>query len=189
MTPRRRRVCAGITALLAILATSRVARADAWTVADFTSPGGKPAHGIVVAASEGPGARLMIGCESGASGWRGIAVQHPVKEKSASAAAQVLVSFFGRSPVTERWQQRMEGDDATLLWPASGESLRRNLMREDATRGQAMVTVEIRDQGAEPARMIFPLDGLTAHSAELAAGCDGWGASVSSYSKRRDRRW
>ena len=176
-------------AALTIAATTSVARADAWQVAEFTSPAGKAAHGIAVDSSGALRARLLIGCESAEKGWRGVAVWRAVKDKPASADAEVVVSFFGRSPVSERWSQRAEGADGALLAPASGEALRRNLLREDTTRGQASVTVEVRDKGMEPVRLVFPLEGLTARSADLAAACGGWGGGAAPYSKRRERRW
>jgi hypothetical protein len=177
-----------LVAALTIAGTTRLARADAWQVTEFTSPAGKAAHGIAVESSGAPRARLLIGCESADKGWRGVAVWHAVKDKPTNADAEVVVSFFGRSPVTERWAQRAEGAEGALLSPASGEALRRNLLREDTTRGQASVTIEVRDKGSDPVRLVFALDGLTARSADLAAACGGWGGATP-YSKRRERRW
>lgn len=176
-----------LAGLLALAIAVR-ARADAWQLADFTSPAGKPAHGLVTESTGEPHARLVIGCESSADdGWRGIAVWRDGTVDGSPTAAQVAVSFFGRAPVTEKWQLRATDDGRVVVWPESSESLRRNLLREDSTRGQAAVTIEVRETGRAPAKLVFALEGLAQRSTELAAACGGWGPAGSA--KRRERNW
>jgi hypothetical protein len=185
----RRWAWPGLVAALTITALAGKAHADEWQSAEFTSPAGKPARGIVLDAQGEPHARLLIGCEESTTGWRGVAVWHAVNAKPSKPSAEVMVSFIGRSPVTERWQQRADGADGALLWPQSGEALRRSLLREDATRGRATVTIEIRDGGQRPVELQFALGGLGEHATEVAAACGGWGGASASYPGRRDRRW
>jgi hypothetical protein len=76
--------------------------------------------------------------------------------------------------------------DGVLSWPAAAEELRRGLQREDATRGQATLRVEIR-RGEATRQLAFGVDGIAARAPELAAMCDGWGAAGAT--KRRERGW
>lgn len=164
------------------------AHAGAWKSADFTSPGGKPARGLATDAVGTPGARLVIGCEGASEdAWRGIAVWRDSATPTDADEVEVVVSFFGRTPVTERWQRRADDSGRVVTWPRTSENLRRNLLREDTTRAQASVTVEIRESNVPPARLVFGVDGLAEHASELGAACSGWGAE-SSY-KRRERGW
>ena len=164
------------------------AHAGAWQSAEFTSPGGKPARGLATDAVGTPGARLAIGCAGEAKdAWRGIAVWRDAATGTDAAEVEVVVSFFGRTPVTERWQRRADGSGRVVVWPRTSENLRRNLMREDTTRAQASVTIEIREPGVPVAKLVFGVDGLAERAHELGAACGGWGAE-SSY-KRRERGW
>ena len=182
--------CLAVLALATLVASSRPASADAWTEATFTGPTGKAAHGFATAAVDSPAARLLIGCESGADAWRGIALleRDPLPAPTAPEGgfeSEVVTGFFGRAPVTARWRSKATAD-GLLSWPASSEELRRGLMREEQTRGRASLQVEIR-RGDAARRLVFGLDGLAAHTTDLTARCDGWSAGGSG--KPRERGW
>lgn len=177
-------------ALLALVARPSAAHADAWTPVTFVGPSGAVAHGFASDAVGGPSARLLVGCEStGPSGWRGIALLEPASTTSPTpakdGAPEVVTTFFGRAPVTSRWQTSTT-TDGVLSWPPSGDELRRSLLREDQTRGQATLQLEVR-RGESKQKLMFGLGGLATHGAELGAQCDGWGAETTY--KRRERGW
>jgi len=174
-------------AALLVLAMAGRARADSWQLTDFESPAGKPARGLVTDSSGEPRARLVIGCESAtADGWRGVAIRQDAAATVSVAKAEVVISFFGRAPVTQQWQARTAAGQL-VLWPESGESVRRDLLREDSTRGEAAVTFEVRSDGRAPQKLVFALEGLSERSSELAAACGGWGSATPA--KRRERNW
>lgn len=179
---------AGATCLVAAGSAPVTAHAGTWQSAEFPSPGGKPARGIATEAVGTPGARLVVGCDGETKdAWRGIAVWRDGATGTDAAEVEVVVSFFGRTPVTERWQRRVDDSGRVVAWPRTGENLRRNLLREDTTRAQASVTVEIREPGVPATKLVFGVDGLGERASELGAACGGWGAE-SSY-KRRERGW
>lgn len=162
------------------------AYADAWQVASFESPTGKPAKGLVTTSVTSANARLVIGCDGTSSdAWRGVAVWRSDAPAGDAQSVPVEVSYFGRTPVTETWQRRA-AEGAVVVWARNSENLRRNLAREAATRGQASVTIEVRDPGAAPAKLVFGLDGLDALGAELAKTCPALGTGAA---KRRERGW
>lgn len=183
-------VVAGALVIATALPPS-AAHADAWSPLAFVGPGGTPAQGLASTAVGESGARLVVGCEGVAKdAWRGVAVLEPAPPPVPTAAAseldaEVVTTFFGRAPVTTRWRGR-QTPDGLLSWPASGEELRRSLLREDRTRGQAMLQVEIRRAGTGQ-RLVFGIGGLATHGADLAARCGGWGAD-DGY-RRRERGW
>ena len=187
----RARRAARLVVLLALTGWPRAALADAWTPATFVGPSGAVAHGFASDATDGPSARLLVGCETGGpKAWRGVALLQAVPAAMPSAGAgsgepEVVTTFFGRAPVTSRWRS-ITTTDGVLSWPGSGEDLRRSLLREDQTRGQATLQLEIR-RGESKQRLVFGLGGLATHSAELGAQCDGWGAETAY--KRRERGW
>lgn len=175
-------LCVGASLLLA----PRIAHADAWQVTTFESPAGKPANGLVTGATSAASARLAIGCDgTSADSWQGVAVWRSDAPTGDAESVPVEVSYFGRTPVTETWQRRVAAG-GVVVWPRSSESLRRNLAREAATRGQASVTLEIRDPGATPAKLVFAIDGLDARAPELAQTCPALATGVA---KRRERGW
>lgn len=175
--------------LVAVVFLPHAAHADAWSPVAFVGPGGTPARGLATTAVGDSGARLVVGCESGDRGaWRGVAILErtsPAATAAPDAGAEVVTTFFGRAPVTTRWRSGPTAD-GLLSWPASGEELRRSLLREDRTRGQATLQIEIR-RGGTAQRLVFGVGGFEAHGAELAAACDGWGTD-GGY-KRRERGW
>ncbi len=181
------------TALLLVLSSlasttlvPRSARADAWQAASFESPTGKPANGLVTTSVTSANARLAIGCDgTSADAWRGVAVWRSDAPAGDAESVPVEVSYFGRTPVTETWQRRA-AEGGVVVWPRSSENLRRNLEREDVTRGQASVTIEIREPGAAPAKLVFGVDGLEARGPELAKTCP---ALATGAAKRRERGW
>jgi hypothetical protein len=176
-----------VAALLAVAAVATRARADAWQSAAFTSPGGKPARGIAVDSSGSPKGRLLIGCEAADPGWRGVELLFPGTAPGDPTETQVVVSFFGRSPVAERWRRRPDGQHGVLLWPATAEPLLQKLVREDTTRGKAAVTLEVREPDHDALRAVFPIEGIAERAADVAAACRGWGGTAST--KRRERGW
>lgn len=182
------RVAAGAL-LVAAVSLPCTAHADAWSPVTFVGPGGSPAHGLATTAVGDSGARLVVGCESGGDdSWRGVAVLErtsPSAPAVRDAVTEVVTMFFGRAPVTTRWRSGQTAD-GVLSWPPSGDELRRGLLREDRTRGQATLQVEIRRGGATQ-RLVFGVGGFAAHGDDLAAVCDGWGAD-GGY-RRRERGW
>lgn len=169
----------------------RAARADAWTPASFTGPNGLAARGFASESVGTPGARLVVGCESGAKdAWHGVALieQVPLPAPTAPDSGfetEVVTAFFGRAPVTGRWRSKATAD-GVLSWPGSGDELRRNLTREDRTRGQATLRLEVR-RGDAKQLLVFGVGGFASHGGEIAERCDGWGAD-DGY-KRRERGW
>ena len=158
-------------------------------VAEFTSPAGKAAHGIARRRERRAARAAADRLRERREGLARRRASGAPSRTSPPADAEVKVSFFGRSPVTERWPQRAEGADGALLWPASGEALRRNLLREDTTRGQASVTIEVRDKGSDAGPA-----GVRARRARRALGrtrrgVRRLGRCAAPYSKRRERRW
>jgi hypothetical protein len=185
---RGRALAAAACALLAALPSA--ARADAWSPALFSGPNGTSAQGFATEAVGTPGVRLLVGCETGADAWRGVALLERDPGPGPSppgdgSATEVVTAFFGRAPVAASWRSRVTSD-GVLSWPAAAEELRRGLQREDATRGQATLRVEIR-RGEATRQLAFGVDGIAARAPELAAMCDGWGAAGAT--KRRERGW
>lgn len=192
-----------VVALLALLAVApRRAHADAWSAVEFVGPGGNPAAGIASGATDAQGTRLVIGCETTGSGaWRGIAILTAAPAPAASTATgagagakatpatsdttPVVLSFYGRVPVTERWRSTAT-PGGVLWWADPSEPLLRKLQREDKTRGQAALNVELRAAGGTQ-KLTFPIGGLGAHGEEIAARCDGFGADRAY--RRRERGW
>jgi hypothetical protein len=180
-----------VAALLALLAFARGAHADAWTPVTFVGPSGAEAHGFASDAAGGPSARLLVGCEKGGpKAWRGVALLEPGPGAlpgpvGGQSEPEVVTAFFGRAPVTSRWHSRATAE-GLLSWPGSSEELRRSMLREDQTRGQATLQLEIR-RGESKQRLTFGVGGLATHGAEFAAQCDGWGAETNY--KRRERGW
>lgn len=176
--------------LAAAVALPRTAHADAWSPVTFVGPGGTQARGIASTAVGDSGARLVVGCESGAAAWRGVALLEPAPPPAPTVAdtgsgTEIATIFFGRAPVSGPWRS-LRTADGVLSWPGSADELRRSLLREDRTRGQATLQLEIR-RGATKQRLVFGVGGFAAHGAELAAQCDGWGGD-GGY-KRRERGW
>lgn len=179
-----------LTATSALAAAPGAAHADAWVPATFVGPTGTTAHGLATAAPGNPGVRLLIGCENGGKGsWRGIALLEtaPVAPtpRDGSGHTEVSTAFFGRAAVTSRWGSKAT-PDGLLTWDEASDELRRGMLREDQTRGQATLRVVLR-RGETTLELAFGVDGLGARSTELAAQCDGWGAAGTS--KRRERGW
>jgi len=184
---RLRAVALGACLVTPLAGSSDDARADAWQTVGFESPAGKPAQGLVLTSVTEPKARLVVGCDGTSdAAWRGVAVWRDTAPASDADAVPVVVSFFGRAPVTESWQRRAASDGRVVVWPRASENLRRNLAREDTTRAQAAVTMEIRDHGAPPAKLVFGVDGFAERAAALAAACPGLAAATT---KRRERGW
>lgn len=169
----------------------RVASADSWTPVTFTGPNGSVARGFATESVGTPGARLVVGCESGAADpWRGVALLESTPLPAPTAPdsgfeTEVVASFFGRAPVTGRWRSKATAD-GLLSWSASGEELRRSLVREDRTRGQATLRLEIR-RGDAKQLLVFGVGSFASHGGELAERCGGWGGD-DGY-KRRERGW
>lgn len=192
-TARARAVSGSAIAIFAaalLAALPAAARADAWAPVRFSGPNGTSAQGFATDAVGAPGVRLLVGCETGADGWRGIALleRDPAPGSTPSedgSSTEVVTAFFGRAPVTAPWRSRVT-PDGVLSWPATVEELRRGLLREDETRSQATLRVEIRRGGATR-QLAFGVDGLAARAPELAEACHGWGAAGTS--KRRERGW
>lgn len=180
-----------VALLVACALAPRSADADAWTAMTFTGPNGRPAQGFASESVGTPGTRIVVGCESGASdAWRGMALleRAPLPAPTAPDSGfetEVVTAFFGRAPVTGRWRSKATAD-GLLSWPASGEELRRSLVREDRTRGQATLRLEIRRGDAKQA-LVFGVGDFASHGGELAERCDGWGAD-DGY-RRRERGW
>jgi hypothetical protein len=207
MSARERRTDAMrvVVCALALATVAAEARADAWREIAFTSPAGKTARGFATDAIDAPGTRLVVGCEqdAGDDRWRGVAVLEPAaaqasettgpttrEDGSGDARPQTIdasVAFFARAPVTERWQTTVRRGER-ISWPALGDALRRSMLREDATRAHAAVTITLRDAPeAQPRKLVFGVGGLEERGRDLAATCDGWGASTTE--KRRERGW
>ncbi|MBY0274454.1 hypothetical protein K2Z84_03860 [Candidatus Binatia bacterium] len=172
-----------------VIAASRPAHADAWTPTTFVGPTGATAHGLATPAAGDPGVRLLVGCESGKDSWRGIALLETAPTAPTpgdrSARTEVSTAFFGRAAVTSAWPSKVTSD-GVLSWDEASDELRRGMLREDQTRGQATLHVVLR-RGETTRELAFGVDGLGARSPELAAQCDGWGAGGTS--KRRERGW
>ena len=185
-----RRAAATVAAWVTLAAAPGPVRADAWTPVLFIGPNGKSAQGFATDAVDAPGARLLVGCETGPDAWHGVALLEraplPVPTPPADGfTTEIVTAFFGRAPVTARWRSRVT-DDGLLSWLASGEELRRGLLREDSTRGRATLTIDVR-RGAAAQRLVFGVGGIGSHGPELAALCDGWRGTGTS--KRRERGW
>lgn len=181
---------AAVLLLAAAVLLPRAAYADAWSPVTFVGPGGTAARGLASTAVGDSGARLVVGCETGTAAWRGVALLEPAPTPAPTDAdpgseTEIATIFFGRAPVSGRWRS-LRTVDGVLSWPGEGDELRRGLLREDRTRGQATLQLEIR-RGATKQRLVFGVGGFAAHGAELAALCDGWGAD-GGY-KRRERGW
>lgn len=188
MRPARARtkILLALAALASAAVAPRIAHADAWQVASFESPAGKPANGLVNTSATSVSARLVIGCEGASTAaWRGVAIWRSDAPASDAESVPVEVSYFGRTPVTETWQRRA-AQGGVVVWPRNSENLRRGLAREAATRGHASVTIEIRDPGAASPKLVFSLDGLDALGPELAKACP---ALTTGAAKRRERGW
>jgi len=186
-TRARRAWLLALSTIAGAVVAPRIARADAWQMAGFESPAGKPANGLVTTSVTTAEVRLVIGCDgTSADAWRGVAVWRSDAPAGDAESVPVEVSYFGRTPVTETWQRRVAKGGGVVVWPRSSENLRRNLTREAATRGQASVTIEVRDPGAAPAKLVFVLDGLDALGPELAKACPALGTGAA---KRRERGW
>ena len=192
--PRAASACGRAVAAFAacglLAALPRAAAADAWAPVIFSGPNGASAQGFASDAVGAAGVRLLIGCETGQGAWRGIALleRAPVPGPTPGAdgaSTEVVTAFFGRAPVTASWRSRVT-PDGLLSWPAAAEELRRGLLREDETRGQATLRVEIR-RGTATRQLAFGVDGIAARAPELAQLCEGWGAPGTS--KRRERGW
>lgn len=186
------RLCAAAFSIgLAIAALPPAALADAWKPIAFTGPGGTGAAGVASEAVGRPGVLLVIGCEKGTKdAWRGVALleRTPLPAPTSSDGgiqSEIETGFFGRAPVTGHWHGRATAD-GLLSWPASSDDLRRSLLREDRTRGQAMLQLALRRGGATE-RLAFGVGGLASHGPDLAASCDGWGADTEY--RRRERGW
>lgn len=177
--------------LAACTLVPRSARADAWTTVTFTGPNGSPAQGFASESVGTPGTRLVVGCESGAAdAWHGMALLERTALPAPTAPdsgfeTEIVTTFFGRAPVTGRWRSKATAD-GVLSWPASGEELRRGLLREDRTRGQATLRLEIR-RGDAKQLLVFGIGGFASHGGALAERCGGWGAD-DGY-RRRERGW
>lgn len=174
----------------AVAATPSAAGADAWTPVTFTGPTGATAHGLAIPSAGDASVRLLIGCEGGAKdAWRGIALLEaapfgPTPE-GGSGQTEISTAFFGRAPVSSSWKSRVTSD-GLLSWPAASDDLRRTIVREDQTRGQATLHLVIH-RGATRLDLAFGVDGLGARGAEVASQCGGWGATDTP--RRRERGW
>lgn len=179
-----------VALLVAVVSPPRSAYGDAWSPVTFVGPGGSAAAGFASSAVGDSGARVVVGCESGATAWRGVALLEPAPPPAptipdAGSGTEIATIFFGRTPVSGPWRSRLTAD-GVLSWPASGDELRRGMLREDRTRGQATLQLEIRGAGTKR-RQVFGIGGFAAHGGALAALCDGWGAD-DGY-RRRERGW